>query len=69
MGTTEWVGINQPVLNGMAGTSEREVWSKGHAFKPFVIISCTKILWYESYGTFGQVSWCEQEQSQGGCRL
>lgn len=31
MGTTEWVGINQPILNGMAGTSEREIWSKGHA--------------------------------------
>lgn len=25
------MGINQPALNGMAGTSEREIWSKGLA--------------------------------------
>lgn len=68
MGNRRQVGINQPELNGMAKTSEREIWSKGRALccgvelKPSVIISliCAhKTLWHEFGGTSSQGSCCE----------
>lgn len=42
MGNRGWVGINQPVLNGMAKTSEREIWSKGHAL-------CVELSWAQTH--------------------
>lgn len=64
---TKWNGWDFRKRNLVQRTCSL-LWNQAEV-KLFVIISCTKILWNESYGTFGQVSWCEQEQSQGGCKL
>lgn len=40
--------MNQPALNGMAKTSEREMWSKGHAFCCGVKLSSNSVLSFHS---------------------